>query len=313
MKKMFAVMAVAMIAIFAMAGTAGAAYNALFSKNLSDWGGAFEKDGAKVKFVIEGRLVSGKTYSDTDLKAFKDNSAYSGAWSSLAGWDTIKEDKFGLILWSPASPAGHKILPVPVDCEKTGDATSTAGEQFRCTQKTGADLGINDNELMALSNYVYVILLSANVINTSPNKTITWTIPLNVAALVNKGLSAEPAADADGDLVTDDLDQCADTPSGATVETEGDYAGCSAEQKAAKIAACDDATGDCDNDGVVGTADKCPEEAGTGTDGCPASADTTTPVGDGGGCSMAPLAAPNVIGLLVLAAAMIPLAFRRRR
>ncbi|MGH8482048.1 MAG: thrombospondin type 3 repeat-containing protein, partial [Nevskiaceae bacterium] len=64
---------------------------------------------------------------------------------------------------------------------------------------------------------------------------------------------AAPAGDADGDGVADDVDQCPDTPAGATVSESG----------------CEN---DTDGDGVVDRLDQCPDTpAGTTVDenGCP--------------------------------------------
>jgi len=94
----------------------------------------------------------------------------------------------------------------------------------------------------------------------------------NAGVLIPLGKRAgDPAApveeiaavgDADGDGVTDDLDQCPDTPAGASVNESG----------------CE---GDADGDGVVDRLDQCPDTpAGTTVDenGCPVAAD-----GDGDG------------------------------
>ncbi len=59
-----------------------------------------------------------------------------------------------------------------------------------------------------------------------------------------------PPADADGDGVADADDQCANTPAGTAVDAQG----CPL---------------DTDGDGVVDYLDACPQQAGTGSDGCP--------------------------------------------
>ena len=68
---------------------------------------------------------------------------------------------------------------------------------------------------------------------------------------------AEPAVDSDGDGVTDDMDQCPDTPAGVAV----DKAGCPL---------------DSDGDGVADYLDKCPdtpEGVEVNADGCPLDSD----------------------------------------
>jgi OmpA-OmpF porin, OOP family len=98
-----------------------------------------------------------------------------------------------------------------------------------------------------------------------PVANIGVMIPLGKAAVEAAPAEVEvveAAGDADGDGVTDDKDQCPDTPAGASVNEQG----------------CE---GDTDGDGVVDRLDECPDTpAGTAVNekGCPAVTDTD---GDG--------------------------------
>ncbi|MFH0798981.1 MAG: thrombospondin type 3 repeat-containing protein [Pseudomonadota bacterium] len=114
---------------------------------------------------------------------------------------------------------------------------------------------------------------------------------------VTPAANPDPDPDTDKDGIPDSVDKC---PIVAGVAPDG----CPATA----------AIPDTDKDGFPDSADKCPTVAGIELNGCPATADVTIPDGfmDSGGCSLIGLAGANPLVFLLLGAALLPIARRRK-
>ncbi len=310
MRKLLAT-AVLFVAVLAFASTAMAVAAPVFSSNITDeYGGAIEFDGTNSTVKVEFRLKAGVTYEG--LPKFSDSYTAAPAWSS--DWTTTSAEKFDMILMTLV-PLPVKFKEIPVTCVSIEAGTTDLGEKIRCTQKTATAIGtLTQNQVIAWAGYMYVFLADAY---TDPAVHQMFSFPLSLASLISKGITVEATetiADDDLDAIANDVDVCPSTAEGAAVDASGDYMGCSDEQKLCYK----DGTLDCDADGVLNASDTCPEEAGTAENlGCAAaasSAETSATVGDGGGCSaIAPVATPNVSGILMLVLAALPMIARRKR